>query len=86
MEGDDRGLLPILQPEITRNGGVVLVGSSSRRLQRLNLLRAIASHPIKSNTERPVRLAQYRVNWTTKSRVAWGTHRLFRAPQVLFLA
>src|SRR5208282_1679916 len=28
VEGDDRGLLPILQPEITRNGGVVLVGSS----------------------------------------------------------
>ena len=62
------------------------LGLPSRRLQRLNLLRAISSHPIKSNTERPVRPAQYWMNWTTKSRVAWGTHLPFKAPQALFLA
>ena len=28
LEGDDRGLFPIFQPKITRDGGVVLVGSS----------------------------------------------------------
>jgi hypothetical protein len=62
------------------------LGVPSRRLQRLNLLRAIPSHPIKSRTERPVRVAQRRMNRTTASRVAWGTHSPFRVPQALFLA
>jgi hypothetical protein len=85
VEGDDRGLLPTLQPEITRNGGVVLVGTSQPPVPAVEFARC-DRQPVKSNTERPVRLAQCRMNWTTESRVAWGTHVPFRALQVLFLA
>jgi hypothetical protein len=61
------------------------LGVPSRWLQRLNLLRAIPSHPTRSTTERPVRVAQCRMKWTTASRVVWGTQAPFRVPQVLFL-
>ncbi len=36
-------------------GALCRLGVPSRRLQRLNLLRAIPSHPTRSTTERPVR-------------------------------
>ena len=62
------------------------LGVPSRWLQRLNLLVAIPSHPTKRTTERPARLAQWRMNSTTASRVSWGTQTPFRVPQALFLA
>ena len=67
-------------------GALCRLGMPSRRLQWLNLLRVIPSHPTKSTIERPVRLAHRRMNWTTASRMAWETHSPFRVPQALFLA
>ena len=60
-------------------------GVPSRPLQRLNLLMAIPSQPTKSKTGRFVRPARRRMNWTTASRMDWGTQAPFRVPQVLFL-
>ena len=53
-------------------------------LEQLNLLEAIPSHPTKSTTGRPVRLAQHQMTWTTQSRVNRGTHVPVGVPQVLF--
>ena len=67
-------------------GALCRLGVPRRWLQRLNLLGAMPSHPTSRATARPVRLPQCRTNWTTASRVAWGTHSPFRVPQVLFLS
>jgi len=61
------------------------LGVPSGPLQRLNLLMAIPSQPTKSKIGRFVRPAQRWTNWTTTSRMDWGTQAPFRVPQVLFL-
>ena len=85
LEGDDRGLLQSSNQKSRGMTALCWLAVPSRRLQRLNLLRAMPSHATKSTTEGAVRLAQRRMNWTTELRVDWGTHVSFRAPQVLFL-
>ena len=67
MEVEDGGLLPVLEPAVAGDQGVVLVGQSvARRLQRLNLLAAMPSQPIEA-TARGSRCgsAQCRTNSTT---------------------
>src|SRR5271166_3556076 len=85
MKGDDRGLLPILGQKSRGREALCWLGVPSLPLQRLNLLMAIPSQPTKSKIGRFVRPAQRWTNWTTASRMDWGTQTPFRVPQVLFL-
>ena len=61
------------------------LGVPSRRLQRSNLLRANPSHRRNRQIGSSVRPAQRETNWTTASRMDWGTQTPFRVPQALFL-
>jgi hypothetical protein len=65
-------------------GALCRLGVPSRQSQRVNLLRAIPSHPSRSTSAIPVRPVQCRMKQTTASRVAWGTHVPFSVPQALF--
>jgi hypothetical protein len=86
VEGEDLGLLPILQSSQKSRGMRPLcrLGVPSRRLPRSNWLRASPSPRSKGQTGSSVRPAQWLMNWTTASRMSWGTQAPFRVPQALF--
>ena len=67
-ERHDGGSSPLLQRKVVMDRTLCWLQVPSRWLQRLNLLKAIPSHPTNRRTESPARLAQCLMNWTTESR------------------